>query len=166
MKKIFDFIRKYWKGWESFSVHQRPRTFWKYFTYYPLNWTWTLGSILFIYLFIEGGVRYESPLLWTASLIPFIMLVYNFVDEYYAFQYYKMPDYLKPLEGELNKDFSGNDKYWSRVNNFERDNNIPVTIRHNGVIGRKVSARTLQNIAKWSCTAVMLYMIIRTFITG
>ena len=121
---LFDKIKHFLKyGWSKDGVHERPKTFWKYFLRYPLNWMWTLGSILFIGIFIEGAIRYESPLLWTATLFPFIMLIYNFVDECYAFQWY--------ITG-----------------------------------ARKVSARTLQNIVKVLTSAVMLYLIIRTFITG
>lgn len=116
-------IKKILAGWQKVEERDRPKTFWKYFIYYPLNWSWTLGSILFIGVFIEGGIKYESPLCLTAFLFPLIMLIYNLVDEYYAFQW-----------------------YITRL--------------------RKVSAFTLQNIAKYACGGVMLYLVIRTFITG
>jgi len=154
------------EGWRKDGVHDRPKTFFKYFIYYPINWGWTLGSLLFIVIFIEGAIRYESPLLWVVISFPLIMLIYNFVDEYYAFQYYRLPDYLKPLEGESDNNFRANDSYWQRINKFEHDHNLKLTERHNNVIGRKISARTLQNIAKYLCSAVMLYIIIRVFITG
>lgn len=123
MQDMIEKIKKILVRCEKVGERERPKTFWRYFVYYPLNWSWTFGSILFIGLFIEGSVKYESPLCLTASLFPSIMLVYNFVDEYYAFQWY--------VTGS-----------------------------------RKVSAQTLQSIAKYSCSAVMLYLVIRTFVTG
>lgn len=123
MKNISDIIKKFFGGWQSYSEHERPKTFLKYFVYYPLNWSWTFGSLLFIWIFINGYIKYESQLCLTATLFPLIMLVYNFVDEYYAFQWY--------------------------------------------VTGaRKISAQTLQRIVKYSCSMIMLYLIIRTFVTG
>ena len=117
-----DTIKRFLSGWETHGSHERPKAFWKYIIYYPLNWMCAFGCILFIGLFIYGGIKYESPLAWTCALFPLIILVYNFVDEYYSFQWYST-----------------------------------------GV--RKVNARTLQNIAKYLSSAVMLYLIIRTFIT-
>lgn len=91
--------------------------------WFTLNYLWTFGSLFFIGIFIKGAIKYESPLIWTATLFPIIMLAYNIADEYYAFQFQKTGT-------------------------------------------RKVTAKILMNIAKYSCTAVMLYLIIRTFITG
>ena len=87
-----DKIKSFLKGWESHSTHQRPKTFWKYFIYYPLNWMWTLGSILFFILMLKGAVKYESPMIYYLSSIPIIMMAYNFTDEYYAFQWYRTGD--------------------------------------------------------------------------
>lgn len=109
------------KGWEKHGHHERPNTFWKYFVLYPLNWTWTLGSLLFMAIFIEGANKYKSPALWTMTLFPLTMLLYNFVDEYYAFKWY--------ITGH-----------------------------------RNISARSLQSIAKWICTIILIYLIVRIFI--
>jgi len=169
LKNLFASFKKFLKeGWYKFEVVNKPKTFFKYFTHFPLNWGWTLGSVLFIGIFIEGGNRYNSPLLFVCTLFPLIMMIYNLVDEYYAFQYFKFPDYKKPqFDKEIDEKFRGTDYYWDRVHEFEKEHNItPLTERHNGVIGRKVSAKTLQNIAKWSGTAVLAYMAIRVFITG
>lgn len=110
-------------GWKKDGEHERPKTFLKYFLYYPINWLLMGIGFVFIGLFIEGGIRYESELLWTATLFPLIVLAYHIVDEYYAFKWYSTG-------------------------------------------ARKISAKTLQEIAKWSCGAVMLYLIVRVFITG
>lgn len=123
MKELLDKLRIFFKGWEKHGEHERPNTFLKYFMYYPLNWMCTLCCILFVVLFIKGAIKYESPLLWTATLFPLIIMVYNSVDEYYAFKWYSTQE-------------------------------------------RKISAKTLQNIAKYSCGVIMVYLIIRTFITG
>lgn len=123
MKEFIDKIRNFLKGYEKHGEHQRPKTFWKYIIYYPLNWMCLFGCGLFIVLFIKGGIKYESPLVWTSTLFPLIILLYNFVDEYYTFKWY--------ITGT-----------------------------------RKITAKTLQDIAKYSVGAVMLYLIIRTFITG
>lgn len=116
-------MENFLKGWKNDGQHERPKTFWKYFSFYPINWLCVIAYGLFIGLFVQGGVRYESPLLWTATLFPIIMLVYHVADEWYAFQWYTTG-------------------------------------------ARKISTKTLQGIAKWSCSAVMLYLIVRVFITG
>ena len=116
-------INKFFKGWKSYSEYEIPKTFFKYIIRYPLNWLCFFGCILFIGLFIQGGVKYESPLIGTSALFPLLILIYNFVDEYYAFQWY--------ITG-----------------------------------ARKIRAKVLLNIFIYSCSAVMLYLIIRTFITG
>ena len=121
--KLIDKIKVFLKGWEKQGSHPPLNNFWKYFIFFPLNWCWTLGSVLFIGLFIKGAIEYQSPLLWVATLFPLIMLVYNFIDEYYAFQWYKTGT-------------------------------------------RKISAKLLITIVKYLTTIVLLYMIIRTFITG
>ena len=123
MKDLLNKIKKLFMGWEKHGEHARPNTFLKYVLYYPLNLLCLFGCLLFIGLFIIGGIKYQSPLLWTCILFPLIILIYNFVEEYYSFQWYRTET-------------------------------------------RKVTAKTLQNIAKYLFSAVMLYLIIRTFITG
>ena len=123
MKELIDKIRYFLKGYEKVGEHQRPKTLWKYLIYYPLNWICLISCSFFIVLFIKGGIKYESPLIWTSALFPVIILIYNFADEYYAFQWYR-------------------------------------TGR------RKISAKNLQDSAKFCVTVVLLYLIIRTFITG
>ena len=169
MKKLLGKIKKFFKeGWYKFEVVNAPKTFGEYFIHFPINWGVTLGLLLFIGIIREGAIRYESPLIGTIILFPIIILAYHIVDEYFAFQYFKLPEYMKSkFDRELDKNFAGTDYYWERVHKFEKDHNIsPLTDRHNGVIGRKVSAKTLQGYAKWSITAVLAYMAIRIFITG
>ena len=167
MKKLLNKIKRFLKeGWHKFEIVNKPKTFFEYFIHFPLNWMWTLGSSGAILMFLEASKRYEAEIFLWLSAIPSILLIYNFVDEYFAFQYFKMHEYLKPLSGELDKDFKGTDAYWKRIQEFEIGHNIAVTKRHNGVIGRKVSGRTLQRIVNYSTGAVMLYIVIRVFITG
>lgn len=116
-------INAFLKGYQKDGFRERPTTFWRYFIFYPINWLCVIAYSGFIGLFVQGGVKYESPLLWTATLFPIIVLAYHIIDEYYAFQWY--------------------------ATGF-----------------RKVSAKTLQNIAKWCCSIVMLYLIVRVFVTG
>ena len=91
--------------------------------FFPINWLCVVAYAAFIGLFAHGGIRYESSLIWTATLLPIIVMAYHIADEYYAFKWHST--------------------------GF-----------------RRVSARTLQGIVKWSCSAVMLYMMVRVFITG
>lgn len=116
-------MENFWRGWKKDGEHERPKTFLKYFLYYPINLICVVAYSGFIALFVEGGIRYESELIWTATLFPLIVLAYHVADEWFAFQWYTT-----------------------------------------GV--RKVSSVTLQSIAKWSCGAVMLYLVVRVFITG
>ena len=89
MKKLLEYLNKFLAGWSKESVIERPKTFWKYFLYYPLNWSWTLGSILFIVLFLHGWKKYNAPIFNVLALIPLLMMIYNLFDEYNAFLYRK-----------------------------------------------------------------------------
>jgi len=120
---LLDKFKKFLRGWEKQGTHQPLNTYWRRFKYFPLNWMWTLGSLLFIALFIKSAIVYESPLLWTATLWPLLAMIYNFVDEYYEFK-------------------------WTMTGH------------------RKLSAKTLIGYWRWSSTAVLVYVIIRVFITG
>jgi|CXWL01.1.fsa_nt_gi hypothetical protein len=57
--------------------------------WFTLNHTWMFGSILFIGLFLLGWQKYEAPIFLILSLIPFLLLVYNIIDEYNAFLFEK-----------------------------------------------------------------------------
>jgi len=89
MKKFIEHLKHFLKGWKKDSVRELPETFWQYFIYYPINWSWTLGSLLFIGLFLYGEHKYQAPIFYFMALIPFLMLVYNLIDEYNAYLYKK-----------------------------------------------------------------------------
>lgn len=110
-------------GWKKDGERERPKTFLKYFLYYPINWLCLVAYSGFTALFVHGGMKYGSELLWTAALFPLIVLAYHVADEWFAFQWYTTG-------------------------------------------ARKISSKTLQEIAKWSVGAVMLYLIVRVFVTG
>ena len=76
----------------SGTKEQPFKDFMRYFISYSINWTWTLGSILFIVLFCMGGLKYSSPALWVLSVIPYTMLIYNLVTEYQAYTLKIMDD--------------------------------------------------------------------------
>ena len=86
MKKFIALLHTFLTGWRRDFMVVRPKTFWKYLLRYPHNYTWTFGSILFIILLIRGAIRYEAPVFWWWALIPFILMIYNFVSEYFAFK--------------------------------------------------------------------------------
>lgn len=88
MNPLVKIIRFFVEGYEKFSVRERPKTFFKYFIYYPLNWSWTLGSLLFIGLLIKGAIKYEAPIFYYLTSIPSLMIAYNIIDEYNAFKFY------------------------------------------------------------------------------
>lgn len=88
MQTLIDYIKHFLQGFRKDGEHERPKTFWRYFIYYPINFTWTLGSILFIGIALYLKQKYEAPIFYFISLIPFLLLVYNLLDEYEAFQWY------------------------------------------------------------------------------
>jgi hypothetical protein len=81
-------LKAFLNGWESFTVHQRPKTFFKYLTYYPINWSVLFGFSFFIWMMIRSAGKYEAPIFYFMAFIPFSVMVYHFIDEYYAFQWY------------------------------------------------------------------------------
>lgn len=81
-----EYLKHFIEGWEKDSKIEKPKTFLKYFIHYPINWIWTLGSILFIGLFLTGEHKYEAPIFYFLALIPFLMLAYNVITEYNAFK--------------------------------------------------------------------------------
>jgi hypothetical protein len=53
--------------------------------WWTLNYTWLLGSLLFIGLFLYGEAKYHAPIFYFMAMIPALMLVYNIIDEYNAY---------------------------------------------------------------------------------
>ena len=86
MKKLNSILNAIFTGWSRDFIVKRPKTFWRYLLRYPHNYTWTFGSILFIVLLVGGAIKYEAPVFWWWAMIPFILMVYNFVSEYFAFK--------------------------------------------------------------------------------
>jgi len=88
MNKFWDWFNKT-LSYASFTISEQPKTFWQYFRRKAFNWAWTLGSLLAIGGFTEGWLNYDRAeiFLWM-SLIPIILLIYNTVDEYYAFKWF------------------------------------------------------------------------------
>ncbi len=81
-------LKAFLNGYESFSVHQRPKTFLKYLSYYPLNWLVLFGFSFFIFMMLMSAKKYEAPIFYFMAFIPLSVMVYHFVDEYYAFKWY------------------------------------------------------------------------------
>lgn len=61
------------------------KNFLQYFISYTNNWLWTLCSLLFIGLLINSAHKYQSVIFYLWASIPFILMVYNFIDEYNAY---------------------------------------------------------------------------------
>lgn len=57
--------------------------------WFTLNYTWLFGSLLFIGLFLRGALKYNAPIFYFLALIPFMMMIYNFIDEYQSFKLLK-----------------------------------------------------------------------------
>ncbi len=88
MSKFSEAIQRFLNGWESSSVHERPKTFFKYLIYFPLNWFVALGLPIFLFLLVRKCIITHSIALGLMSLVPLIVIVYHFTDEYFAFQWY------------------------------------------------------------------------------
>ncbi len=88
MKELLAKIKKFFKGSESFSVIERPKTFWKYYIRYTLNWGWIIGSLFFVVMFSYSAWNKQAPVYLFLLCIPVLMIIYNILDEYNAFQWY------------------------------------------------------------------------------
>jgi hypothetical protein len=54
--------------------------------WFTLNHLWLFGSLLFIGLCLHGVYKYQAPIFYMWAFIPFVMMIYNFVDEYHCFK--------------------------------------------------------------------------------
>lgn len=54
--------------------------------WFTLNHLWLFGSLLFIGLLIRSYVNNPAPIYLMIMIIPFLMIIYNFVDEYHTFK--------------------------------------------------------------------------------
>lgn len=87
MKKKLEQLKRFLtEGWSKDYTVEVPKYFWQYYIRYELNWIWTLGSILFIVLFLHSEKQYNAPVFYLFALIPFFMLIFNVITEYNAFK--------------------------------------------------------------------------------
>lgn len=87
MNRLINTIKSFLvKGYQRDKLIYPPRNFFQYFHRFPYNYLCTFGMILFIFLFYQGGKKYESPLLYLCISFPAIILIYNFVSEYFSYK--------------------------------------------------------------------------------
>lgn len=89
LKEVLNKIKKFFKGYSKSTTYTKPKNFLEYFVKFPVNWLWTIGSIAMFIRIIISANQYKSPALFYLSSIPLIMLVYDVIDEYFAYQYFK-----------------------------------------------------------------------------
>lgn len=87
MKKILSDIDDFMtNGWHKTTLSEAPKNFISYFIGYSLNWLTTLATILFIGLFLYGEMKYQAPMFYMMSVIPFLILAYNTASELNAYK--------------------------------------------------------------------------------
>lgn len=62
------------------------KNFLAYYFSYTINWMWTLGSILFTILSLNGQIKYEAPIFYFFALASILMLIYNIISEYKSYR--------------------------------------------------------------------------------
>lgn len=64
------------------------KAFLRYYFHYTLNYTWTISSIVAIYVFIWEWFSKSAPIFGMMTLVPFFLLIFNILTEYNRFRGY------------------------------------------------------------------------------
>ncbi len=86
--KLLSYIKKlFTTGVVTVSRNFNAKNFLQYYAYFISNWIWTIGSVVFICLFINSGLQSKGSglIFYLLSLIPYLLLVFNVITEYMTY---------------------------------------------------------------------------------